>query len=194
MVNLGRRQHLGSVVRARVSQLPVGETRASTQVIGQPLISVLVGGAVVLSLLLSGTGSSQDVAPPPGCPKLPKHGVANKISLYVGKAVDTPGSVCVRAVNGLKGSGTEIRYGATAFWLEKWNDKEGKFLSLEEPDFRGAAVPLIAIILLGGERADWRLPYSHQPAPAGRYRVRFRFRVPGQGVHQELYSEEFTLP
>jgi len=150
----------------------------------------------MLSLFLPGPGSSQDVAPPTGCPRLPEHGVANKISLYVGKRLDAPGSVCVRVVNGLQGLGADIRYGASAFWLQKWEDKEGKFRGLEEPDLHGGlvAVPLIAYTLPGGEMLDERLPYSHQPAPAGRYRVRFRFRMPGQGVHQELYSEEFTLP
>jgi hypothetical protein len=132
-----------------------------------------------------------DIPPLPGCPALPEQKIVRRISLHVGKRLDTTDFVCVRAINGLN---VNIEYGAFAFWLQKWDDKEGKFLNLEDPSLRGTAVQPVAYGLPAGGVLDRYLPRSPQSIPSGRYRARFRFRTPGQSVDDEVYSAEFSLP
>jgi hypothetical protein len=132
-----------------------------------------------------------DIQPLPGCPQLPEQGVARRVSIHVSKRLDTTELVCVRVINGLS---VNVEYGAVAFWLQKWKETEGKFLNIEDPDLRGTAVQMVAYMLPAGGILDRYLPSSRQPAPPGRYRVRFRFRTPGQDVDEEVYSGEFSLP
>lgn len=133
----------------------------------------------------------EDVQPLPGCPLLPEQEAVRRVSIHVSKRLDTTDLVCVRVINGLS---VDIEYGALAFWLQKWEEREGKFLNIEEPDLRGTAVQLVAYMLRAGGVLDRYLPHSRQPAPPGRYRARFRFRMPGQSVDDEVYSAEFFLP
>jgi hypothetical protein len=136
-------------------------------------------------------GKGKDIPPPPGCPLLPEQASFQKVSLYVAQASDLPGCICIRAINGL---GEEVEYGAFAFWLQKWEEGEGQFHDLEEPDLRGTAVMLIAYHLPSGGVTDQRLPYSRQPAPPGEYRACLRFRRSGQSMNEETCSEKFSLP
>lgn len=132
-----------------------------------------------------------DILPLPGCPPLPEQEAVRRVSIHVGKRLDTTDFVCVRVINGLR---VNIEYRAVAFWLQKWEEKEGKFLNIEEPDSRGTAVQLVAYVLSAGGVLDRYLPSSRQPVAPGRYRVRFRLRTPGQNVDEEVYSGEFSLP
>lgn len=132
-----------------------------------------------------------DILPLPGCPALPEQEAVRRVSMHVGKRLDTTELVCVRVVNGLH---VNIEYGTGAFWLQKWEETEGKFLNIEEPDSQGTAVQLVAHVLLAGGVLDRYLPYAHRPVAPGRYRARFRFRTPGQNVDEEVYSGEFSLP
>jgi hypothetical protein len=106
-----------------------------------------------------------DILPLPGCPPLPEQEAVRRVSIHVGKRLDTTDFVCVRVINGLR---VNIEYGAVAFWL--------------------------AYVLSAGGVLDRYLPYSRQPVAPGRYRARFRFRTPGQNVDEEVYSGEFSLP
>jgi hypothetical protein len=151
----------------------------------------VVGGVCLYLFLLPVAGRSQSPPLPPGCPPLPEQGPAKKISLYVVKALDKPGAVCIRVINRLS---EQIEYGELAFWLQKWEEERREFQRIEEPDLRGTAVRLVAYGLPAGGVVDRRLPYSRQPAPPGKYRACFRFRMPGQSVDDEVYSEEFSLP
>jgi len=155
-------------------------------------LSRLVAKVCLCLFLHPVAGKTQDTPVSlPGCPPLPEQGRAGKISVYVAKALDHPGAVCIRVINGVS---TEIRYGELAFWLQKWDDKQGEFQRIEEPDLRGAAVRPVAYGLPAGGVVDRRLPYSRQPAPPGKYRACFRFGMPGQSVDDEGCSEEFSLP
>ncbi len=132
-----------------------------------------------------------DIPSLPGCPSLPDQEATPRISIQVGKRWDTTDLVCVRVINGLS---VDIIYGAIAFWLQKWEDKEGKFLNIEDPDLRGTAVQPVAYMLRAGGVLDRYLPHFRQPVPPGRYRASFRFTVFGQTVKEEVYSAEFSLP
>lgn len=143
-----------------------------------PKLHILVGIAVTgLCLLLwCGVGKSEQT-PLPGCPPLPEQEKVRRVSIYVRKRLDTAELVCVGVLNGLR---VDIEYGALTFWLQRWEEKEGKFLNVEERDLQGTTVPLVAYMLSAGGVLDRYLPHSGQPAPARKYRVRFRFRMPGQ--------------
>jgi hypothetical protein len=113
--------------------------------------------------LLPVSGKTQDtLGSLPGCPPLPEQGRARKISVYAAKALDQPGAVCVRSINGVS---AEIKYGELAFWLQKWEDEKGEFQRIEEPDLRGIAMRPVAYGLPIGGVVDRRLPYSRQPIP-----------------------------
>jgi hypothetical protein len=130
----------------------------------------------------------EDIPPLPGCPPLPEQEATRRVAIHAGKQLDTTGRVCVRVVNGL---GVDIEYGDFALWLQKWEEREGKFLRIEEPDLRGTAVFRIAYRLPARGVLDGRLPYSRQPALVGRYRACFRFGTFGEYA---VCSQEFSLP
>lgn len=142
-------------------------------------------------------GNSEQ-APPPSCPSLPEQGPANTVSLYVAKALEVPGTVCIRVINGFSKS-IETRRIA----LQKW--EEGKLWGLWGRGFRqvapkpppaGPIFPGSIGALLGPPPgiADMRLPFPGQTTPPGRYRVCISYRPPGQEKYQEVCSEEFFLP
>lgn len=142
--------------------------------------------------LLPVLGKAQDSpVSTPGCPPLPAQGRARKISVYAAKALDQPEAVCVRAINGVS---AEIEYGELAFWLQRWEEERAEFQRIEEPDLRGMAMRPVAYGLPAGGVVDQRLPHSRQPVPPGKYRACFRFRMPGQGIDDEVCSEEFSFP
>jgi hypothetical protein len=127
----------------------------------------------------------------PGCPSFSAQGIAGKVSLQVAKTLDTPGVVCVRVINGLS---QQIDYGVTAFQLQRWDEEEKTFRAVERPELRGTAVAPRASVLLEGQTLDRYLPRRGASAPAGRYRVCFRFGAQEWSGEQERCSEEFHLP
>lgn len=158
---------------------------------------VLTTGVLCVSLLLLSTeGRSEH--PPPSCSPLPEQGPTNTVSLYVAKALDAAGIVCVRVINGFN-ERIETR-GTT---LQKWED--GKLWGLwgqgfqelksKQPSAGGILPGSIGSVLMPPLRiADMRLPLSGQPAPPGRYQVCFSYLPPDQEKYQEVCSEEFSLP
>lgn len=132
----------------------------------------------------------QDISPLPGCPRLLEQGPAYKVSVYAAKAVDKPGSICARVVNG---SGTGIERGVPGLWVYQWEAEQKEFQAVKEPDLEGIIVNRIARGLAAGEVLDRRLPYSRQPLAPGRYKACFRFGKSGYSDYRAC-SEEVTLP
>lgn len=62
-------------------------------------LPLVLGGLWLL--LLPRFAGGQEWPPRAACPPLPEQGPAGSGSLYVAKALDMPGVVCVRASNGL---------------------------------------------------------------------------------------------
>lgn len=134
-----------------------------------------------------------------GCPPLPVEPSAGRVSLHVARAVDVPGVVCVRALNGLT---SPITFGGrSAFWLQRWdkNHWEKRDYAAESvltlPN--GEKVPVMQIgaayELSKGESIDQHLPGLGTPAPSGKYRACFTFWHP-QKDKQTVCSDAFPLP
>jgi hypothetical protein len=126
-----------------------------------------------------------------GCLPLPETGPAGRVSVYVAKALDVPGVVCARVINGFSSS----IVGAVGYLrLQKW--EEGRFRNLDEILSGGAPMIMTADrpAMPSGAVIDRRLPFSGQPAPPGRYRVCFGYIPPEQDQYQQVCSEEFSLP
>src|SRR5712692_7369290 len=131
---------------------------------------LVLWGVVTVALFLPVVGKSEQI-PPPVCPLLPEQGPANTVSLYVAKALEAPGGVCIRVINGFS-----VGIGTKRLALQKW--EEGKLWGLWGKGFRdleperpiaGAVFP-VGTGFLPGVVDTWR-PLSGQPAPQGRYRV-----------------------
>ncbi len=135
--------------------------------------------------------TGEDIPPLPGCPPLPERTTVGQAAVYVGKRTDTLGLVCVRAINGLQVS---LVYGFSVLWLQKWNETTEEFMNIQESDSQVSTVLPIATELPEGGIIEEYLPFSYQPLAAGRYRASFRFRIYGQNVDEEVYSEEFSVP
>lgn len=141
----------------------------------------IIGGAMGLFLLLLFIADKSRYPSPAGCPALPQWGPAGKVSLYVEKALDQPGIVCVRVINGLSDM---IEIGPRNVWLEGENSPVGTMI----------AYPDRLLLMRTRGMFDYRLPQTRQPAPSGKYRVCFRSRTfPNQDSHT-AYSPEFSLP
>lgn len=165
----------------------------------QVFFIIAVGGISLWLLFLPGKGESGSPSLPlPGCPPLPEQGPKNTVSLYVAKALDVAGVVCVRMINGFP-----VGIGHKGFRLQRWETGRlwgvwGKgFRDFEPGQYRaeGYIAPVGGGLLVDAEGVtDWRLPRSGQPAPAGRYRVCLSYLLPDQEKYQEVCSEEFLLP
>jgi hypothetical protein len=130
---------------------------------------------------------------------LPVEPSAGRVSLHVARAVDVPGVVCVRALNGLT---SPITFGGrSAFWLQRWNKDHW-----EKKDYAsesvltlpsGETIPVMsaspAYELSEGESIDQHLPGLGAPAPSGRYRACFTFWHLQKGK-QTVCSDAFPLP
>lgn len=155
-------------------------------------------GVVLIGFLwccLSGQGRSEQLSFP-GCPALPERGPDNTESLYIAKATDVPGIVCVRVINQLH---EQIDWKGPQ--LQKW--EKGTLWGLLGRGFRnietkrligGAVFPVGAGVLMPPGVADIRLPSSGQPVPPGTYRVCLQYRAAGWEKSQEVCSEPFSLP
>lgn len=144
-----------------------------------------LGGWCLLLLPLSERSQAQPF--PANCPPLPEQGPAGTVSLYVAKALDVPGVICVRAVNGISPS---IRWGGTSFFLQKWEDGTFQHFSPGGGPMGGV---LIGVELPVGKTVNYYL-FAGQPAPPGRYRACFRYTMTSGGAEQVTCSEELTLP
>lgn len=132
------------------------------------------------------------------CPPLPVQPSTGKVSLHVAKAVDMPGVVCMRVINGLA---TEVTYGQGAFWLQKWErgrwekSQLSSLSTLKLPS--GETVPVaklpLAFGLSEGMSEDRYLPRFGTPASPGKYRACFTFWQP-QKDKQMICSSAFLLP
>lgn len=141
----------------------------------------IIGGAVGLFLLLLFIADQSRYPSPAGCPSLPQWGPVGKISLYVEKALDQPGIVCVRVINGL---GDMIEIGPRNVWLEGKNGPVGTPIARVDR----------LVLMQTGAIFDYRLPHTRQPAPSGRYHVRFHSRTFPNRDNYTTYSLEFSLP
>ncbi len=152
----------------------------------------VIGGAVTLFLFLPVDGRSDHPLPPPGCPSLPEQGSPNSISVYVAKALDLSGVVCVRVVNGFSDG---IHTGPPFVRLQQWEEggwwRKGKFRNFVGQG--GGTLPYGAVLPAGGIM-DERLPGFGEQAPPGKYRVCFSYLPLGQKREQEVCSKEFSLP
>lgn len=146
-------------------------------------LTIALGG---LCPLLPISGRSQDQPFHAKCPPLPEQGSAGQVSVYVAKALDAPGVLCVRAVNGIS---TAIGLGGPPFFLQKW--EEGTFQNFS-PGGASQAGVLVGWELPAGKTVDREL-FAGQPASPGRYRVCLRYYV-GQGREGQIAcSEEISL-
>jgi hypothetical protein len=135
-------------------------------------------------ILLSASSRGQEPPAHVTCPPLPEQGPANQVSIYVAKALDAPGVVCARVINGFSAS----IVGAVGYLrLQKW--EEGRFRDLEELLSGGAPILMTADrpAMPPGATIEHRLPLSGQPAPPGRYRVCFG-SIPPSAEPTELFG------
>jgi hypothetical protein len=153
----------------------------------------LIAGGLYL-LLFSPVGARGEQTSPVGCPPLPERGPANAVSIYVAKALDVPGVVCARVINGFSSSiasGLNLK-------LQKWQEgkgsRRGEFHDFRDPGSAPFLVTANIMAMQPGVIVNQRLPYSGQPAPPGRYRVCFSYIPPGQAESQPVCSVEFQVP
>ena len=164
------------------------------------LTPMLVGVFLVGGLLLPSMGKG-DFPLYLTCPPLPESVAAGQVSLYVAKAQDPSGFVCVRVINGRSESigHSDPPRVSLQRWEEGKPGQPGQFR-----DFPGAYIHpegldvqqgLVKWYSPPGAVLDEQTP-MFQPAPSGRYRVCFRYDVRGQEERgkQEVCSEEFSLP
>jgi hypothetical protein len=144
-----------------------------------------LGGLALTLLPLAARG--QAWPPRADCPPLPAQGPARTVAVYAATALDVPGVICVRAVNGISPS---IVWGGTSFFLQKWAD--GAFQNFS-PSGGPMGVVAAEVESPVGQKLDHYL-FAGQPAPSGRYRACFRYTVTLRGAEQVTCSEEFTLP
>lgn len=135
------------------------------------------------------------------CPPLPKTAPAGQVSIYVAKAQDSPGFVCVRVINGRS---ENIGFGdPPTVTLQRWEEetpgKPGQFRDFlgdyTHPGGFEVQQGLVKWYFPTGIVVDEQVP-MFRPAPPGRYRVCFPYDVRGQEARgkQVVCSEEFTLP
>jgi hypothetical protein len=147
---------------------------------------LLLALGVLCLLLLPLSERSQARLFPATCPPLPEQGPAGTVSLYAAKALDVPGVICVRTVNGISPS---IRWGGTSLFLQKWED------SAFQNFFPGGGSPGVVAAEVEspvGQKVD-RYLFADQPVTPGRYRVCFRYTVTLKGEEQVICSDELTL-
>lgn len=134
------------------------------------------------------------------CPLLPVQPPSRGVSLHVAKAVDMPGVVCARVINGLA---SPITFGGRdALWLQRW-DKD----HWEKRDYAsesvltlpsGETIPVMsaspAYELSEGKSEDRYLRYFGKPAPPGKYRACFTFLPPNREDQETLCSRALFLP
>ena len=156
-----------------------------------------ISSFLLLTLLLPVEGRSEQ-ASPTGCPLLPEQASGNAVALYVAKAPDTPGFVCVRAINGLS---EDLAVGGNSLRLQRWEKEKwwraGGFRDFVETPPPGLVIgtTLPLMNMPPGTSQAARLPRLGQPAPAGRYRVCFQSELVRPDRSQAtLCSAEFTLP
>jgi hypothetical protein len=158
---------------------------------------VMLGGIILCSLLLSGLGRGEhspslSLQESLHCPPLPDTGLASQVSVYVAKALDLSGVVCVRVVNGFSDG---IHTGPPFVRLQKWEEgrwwRKGKFRNFVG---QGGGVLPYGTVLPAGGLIDERLPGFGEQAPPGKYRVCFSYLPLGQKREQEVCSKELLLP
>lgn len=156
-------------------------------------LTLIVGGLYLL--LFSPVGARGEQTPPIGCPPLPERGPTNAVSVYVAKALDVPGVVCARVINGFS---SPIASGLPNLKLQKWQEgkggRRGEFHDFRDPGSAPFLVTANIMAMQPGVIINQRFPYSGQPAPPGRYRVCFGYLPAGQAESQQVCSEEFSLP
>lgn len=148
-------------------------------------LPLVLGGLWLL--LLPRFAGGQEWPPRAACPPFPEQGPAGTVAVYAAKALDVPGVVCARAVNGISPA---IGLSGGPFWLQKW--EEGSFR-----DFSPSGIQI------GGAGGLWQLPggkstdaylFAGQPVTPGRYRACLRYLLIAEGKEQVTCSEEFLLP
>jgi len=161
---------------------------------------LMTGGRLLLMLFLLPSLGRSEYLPPPGCPPLPEQGSANTVSVYVAKALDVPGVVCVRRINGFS---TSVRY--SRLWLQEWDN--GRLWGLWGAGFRDfppeRQEPQIIVGLAIGATweaastvSDVRFPLPSPSIPTGRYRVCVTYDfydLPKEESH-DACSEEVSFP
>ena len=148
---------------------------------------VVSGLLLTLVTLLPVSGRSQEQPSHAYCPPLPEQRAAGQVALYVAKALDAPGILCVRAINGISPA---IGLGGPPFFLQRW--EEGTFQNFS-PGGAPQADVLIGWELAAGKTLDREL-FVGQPVSPGRYRVCLRYDVGQGGEGQIACSEEIALP
>jgi hypothetical protein len=116
------------------------------------------------------------------------------VSLFVAKALDAPGVVCIRVINEYSVGIATKRLALQKWeegWVSGWWGREFRDVEPELPS-AGAIMP-VGTGFLPGVIDTWR-PLSGQPAPPGKYRVCFSYRSPNQEKYQDVCTEEFSLP
>jgi hypothetical protein len=143
-----------------------------------------LGGLWLLLFPLSAGG--QAWPPRAACPPFPAQGPAGTVAVYAATALDVPGVICLRAVNGMSQA---VGLSGISFFLRKW--EEGTFRNFSPDGMQ-----------TGGADALWQLPggkstdaylFAGQPATPGRYRACLRYLLIAEEKEQVTCSEEFSL-
>ena len=168
--------------------------RLPAEVEGLPVLDVQDAIRTAQGVFLWGVpptsgGSSEAPAPASLCQTLPEKSLSADVALYVAKAPDRSGIVCVRAVNG---TNEGVSCGGMSFRLQK--KEAGTWSDVVFPDAPPIAITAGAYILQAGDRLDSRLPGFGRIASPGLYRACFRFWSAGQSEAEERCSQEFSLP
>lgn len=131
------------------------------------------------------------VRPLSGCPPLPEQAPEGTVAVYVAKMQEKLGSVCARAVNGIRPS-----IGYEGFRLQR--REEGQF-----HDFTEMMPKSHPGLIIGEEAVHFELPIGSwldrqfplsSPAPPGTYRACFRYTLHMSMEQREVCSEELSLP
>ena len=168
--------------------------RLPADVEGLPVLDIrdairLAHGVLLWNVPPTGGGRNEAPAPASLCQTLPEKSLSADVALYVAKAPDRSGIVCVRAVNG---TNEGVSCGGLPFWLQK--KEAGAWSDVVFPDTPPLAAGLGEYILQAGGSLDSRLPGFGRIASPGLYRACFRFWLAGQSEAAERCSQEFSLP
>lgn len=158
-----------------------------------------IGVMVALSFFLPTVGRSEHL-PHSGCLSLPEQGPVNTVSISATKALDVPGFICTRVINGRS---EDLALLESTPNLQKWERRwliKGGFRDFsafrEHPSGMIIGGTLSAKYISAGATMDYRLPL-YGPVPPGRYRACLRYRLTvaePKRKDYEVCSEEVTLP
>ena len=160
--------------------------RLPAEVEGLPVLDIQDGVRIAQGIPL---GDAPTPATAALCQTLPEKSSSADVALYVAKAPDRSGIVCVRAING---TNEGVSCGKAPFRLQK--KEASTWRDAVFPDAPPTAATPGSFVLQAGGNLDGRLPGFGRTASPGLYRACFRFWSAGQSEAEGRCSPEFSLP